>query len=193
MRGRLASAYFVFFMCGWADGITGTVLPCAYLLQAAFHTTLINNIVLLDFEADFHLTYMTSSLLFVASTTGCVLLCFLMKGDAICRLHRFFAATFFVEWDMKFLGTFYLASRSPPFCCHSFFVKVCAPVLRSRAGSCGSGTAHSTSQARFSVLIFASILHSMYFVLLGSKRGFASMLAGYAIAASARAFLTGKC
>ncbi|KAJ3559411.1 hypothetical protein NP233_g11268 [Leucocoprinus birnbaumii] len=50
MRWRLAAGYFAFFMCGWGDGITGTVLPF--------------------FMADFHVSFTMSSLLFTGTTAG---------------------------------------------------------------------------------------------------------------------------
>lgn len=42
------------------------------------------------------------------------------------------------------------------------------------------------------VLVLASICHAMFFVLMGTSHGFPYVLAGYACAAFARAFLTGK-
>ncbi|KLO20535.1 MFS general substrate transporter [Schizopora paradoxa] len=50
VRRRAACSFFVFFLCGWGDGVTGTVLPY--------------------FISSFHLSYMSSSTLFVASTAG---------------------------------------------------------------------------------------------------------------------------
>ncbi|KAJ8487811.1 hypothetical protein ONZ45_g14197 [Pleurotus djamor] len=68
LKWRLAAGYFMYFMCGWGDGITGAVIPY--------------------FEADFHLTSLTSSLLFTASTVG------------------FSVATIFVENICRFLSRF---------------------------------------------------------------------------------------
>ncbi|KAG6905739.1 hypothetical protein DXG01_000988 [Tephrocybe rancida] len=50
LKFRLTSGFFAYFLCGWGDGVTGTVLPY--------------------FTADFHLNPMTSSLLFTGSTCG---------------------------------------------------------------------------------------------------------------------------
>ncbi|KAF5356364.1 hypothetical protein D9756_004239 [Leucocoprinus leucothites] len=50
MKWRLTAGYFAFFMCGWGDGITGTVLPF--------------------FMADFHVSFTMSSLLFTGTTVG---------------------------------------------------------------------------------------------------------------------------
>lgn len=49
---RLLTTYFIYFVCGWGDGVTATVLP--------------------SFEKDFDLSYMTCSLLFTGSTVGSV-------------------------------------------------------------------------------------------------------------------------
>ncbi|KXN83561.1 Bypass of stop codon protein 6 [Leucoagaricus sp. SymC.cos] len=49
-KWRLAAGFFAFFMCGWGDGITGTVLPF--------------------FMADFHVSFTMSSLLFTGTTFG---------------------------------------------------------------------------------------------------------------------------
>lgn len=49
---RLLTTYFIYFVCGWGDGVTATVLP--------------------SFEKDFGLSYMTCSLLFTGGTVGSV-------------------------------------------------------------------------------------------------------------------------
>ncbi|KAG6845659.1 hypothetical protein H0H87_005866 [Tephrocybe sp. NHM501043] len=30
LKFRLASGFFAYFLCGWGDGVTGTVLPCEW-------------------------------------------------------------------------------------------------------------------------------------------------------------------
>ncbi|KAF9525201.1 major facilitator superfamily domain-containing protein [Crepidotus variabilis] len=50
IRWRLASGFFAYFMCGWADGVTGTVLP--------------------HLMADFHIGFALSSSLYAGSTIG---------------------------------------------------------------------------------------------------------------------------
>ncbi|EKM83426.1 hypothetical protein AGABI1DRAFT_123756 [Agaricus bisporus var. burnettii JB137-S8] len=50
MKWRLAAGFFAFFMCGWGDGITGTVLPL--------------------FMADFNINFTMSSLLYAANLMG---------------------------------------------------------------------------------------------------------------------------
>ncbi|KAF8640884.1 hypothetical protein AX17_000532 [Amanita inopinata Kibby_2008] len=51
-KWRLAAGFFAFFLCGWGDGVTATVIPY--------------------FMNDFHLTSMTLSLLFSGTTCGFV-------------------------------------------------------------------------------------------------------------------------
>ena len=51
---------------------------------------------------------------------------------------------------------------------------------------------HSDSQARFLVLVIASIIHSTYFILMGSRSGFPVMFLAYVLSAFSRALLTGK-
>ncbi|KAF8971544.1 hypothetical protein BDZ97DRAFT_1753335 [Flammula alnicola] len=130
LKWRLASGFFACFMGGWADGVTGTVMP--YL------------------AAQFHMTSTLSSSLFAGTTCG------------------FFAGTFLVESIMKYLGTF--------------------RVHRNEAFDDDFG--HSTTQARFLVLVMASIMHSTYFIMMGSRSGFPVMFLAYVMSAFSRALLT---
>ncbi|KAF9535544.1 major facilitator superfamily domain-containing protein [Crepidotus variabilis] len=50
IRWRLASGFFAYFMCGWGDGVTGTVLPY--------------------FMSDFHISFTLSSTLYAGGTIG---------------------------------------------------------------------------------------------------------------------------
>ncbi|GLB36387.1 hypothetical protein LshimejAT787_0306750 [Lyophyllum shimeji] len=50
LKWRLTAGFFSYFLCGWGDGVTGTVLPY--------------------FTTAFHLNTMTSSLFFAGSTLG---------------------------------------------------------------------------------------------------------------------------
>ena len=97
---------------------------------------------------------------------------------------RFFAGTLIVEPITKQLGTFFLTATK-----HSIFP---ACPLISKTVNAVSGIGYSTAKGRFVVLILASILHSLFFVIVGFKPGFDTILVAYAIAAFARAFLTGK-
>lgn len=51
---------------------------------------------------------------------------------------------------------------------------------------------NSPSQARYLILLFASILHAVFFALMGSSLGFKAVLAAYAVSSFARANLVGK-
>ena len=51
---------------------------------------------------------------------------------------------------------------------------------------------YSPTQARHSALLVASVLHTLYFIMMGSQGGFPVMFVAYALAAFARAILSGK-
>ncbi|KAJ3498028.1 hypothetical protein NLJ89_g10274 [Agrocybe chaxingu] len=141
---RLASGFFACFLGGWADGVTGTVMP--YL------------------SAEFNLTSTLSSSLFAASTCG------------------FFAGTFLVETILKSLGRFRVKRNTRSIC--ALF-----PVFSKRHAD-GDDYGHSVTQARFLVLVVASVIHAMYFVMMGSRSGFSVMFLAYVFSAFSRALLT---
>ncbi|KAH7921947.1 MFS general substrate transporter [Leucogyrophana mollusca] len=152
MTRRLASAYFVYYVCGWGDGVTGTILPY--------------------FEADFHLSYTTSSLLFAGSTVG------------------FAIGTILLERVVKFLGRFYLASEGRSYVPAVSILRRFYPT-HGNSGNATAGIGFSPSKARFVTLFMASLLHPCFFIIMGTARAYPELLAAYAIAAFARAFLTG--
>jgi len=91
-------------------------------------------------------------------------------------MFSFFIGTFCVEWIISVLG-------------------------RSRARDIQGGrrnqdssdaTFHSASKARHLLLLIASVVHALYFVLMGSRTGFPVMFAAYAMSALARSLLSGK-
>ncbi|KAI0343924.1 MFS general substrate transporter [Trametopsis cervina] len=141
---RLASAFVIFFVFGWGDGVTGTLLPY--------------------FKDDFHLSFMTSSLCFVTSTIG------------------FAVGTILVEHILGFMGWIRI---SPP-SAHTWI-----PIIFRRRSS-NIAYMHSKSQARFVVIFAGTLLHPVFFVIMGCGRNFASMLVAYAISAFSRSVLTGK-
>ncbi|OCH96576.1 MFS general substrate transporter [Obba rivulosa] len=149
-KSRLTSALFAFFTLGWADGVTGTLLP--------------------HFQADFHLSFMTSSLFFVASATG------------------YGIGTLLVEHVMRFLGRYYITLNGA-------FATGSRRSLLQRSSSSGPGAtkilAYSASQSRFVTLVLASLLHATFFAIMGSRRGFPSMFVAYVISAFARSFISG--
>ncbi|KAF8226082.1 MFS general substrate transporter [Tricholoma matsutake] len=146
LKWRLISGFFAYFLCGWGDGVTATVLPF--------------------FTADYHLTSMTSSLLFFASTCGYIL------------------GTVLVEPILNILGRFCLNRASHTF--FPYFPRVSQLFFRRSSSSVG----YSASQARFLAIAISSLLHASNFIMIGSKRGFAVTFLAYSVAAFSRAILT---
>ncbi|KAK7064405.1 MFS domain-containing protein [Favolaschia claudopus] len=145
LRYRLASVIFLYFLNGWGDGVTGTALPY--------------------FRAQFHLSYMTSSLLFVATMCG------------------FMSGTFCVPRVMNFLGLFYFSTTRL-----GFFSLSPWKIAFSRVSPKTFG--HSASQARYLMLILASFGSPIAFILMGCKIGLPAMAAAYVTISFARALLT---
>ncbi|KAF8168311.1 major facilitator superfamily domain-containing protein [Crassisporium funariophilum] len=147
LRWRLASGYFAYFMCGWGDGVTGTVLPY--------------------FAAEFNISSMMTSLLYAGSTIG------------------FIFGTLIVESIINQLGRFVLTRTQwtwlPQFSCLSWFQS---------KGSAPKQVGFSKSQSRLLAILISSILHGLFFVLMGSKGGFWVLFSAYALAAFARSILT---
>ena len=48
------------------------------------------------------------------------------------------------------------------------------------------------SRARFRILVLGGLLHSCFFVLMGTANGFASVLSAYFLASLGKAFLNGE-
>ncbi|TFK41367.1 major facilitator superfamily domain-containing protein [Crucibulum laeve] len=142
MRWRLASGFFAYFMCGWGDGVTGTVLPY--------------------FMSEFNLSFMTSSLLFAGSTCG------------------FIVGTLLVESIMKMLGRV----------CLTHLQRSLVPALFRGSGKTHEGTSFSALQARHVGLLISSVLHGVFFVIMGTRGGFAVLFLAYVVAAFARSILT---
>ncbi|KAI0803077.1 major facilitator superfamily domain-containing protein [Irpex lacteus] len=107
---------------------------------------------------------MTSSLCFVASTAG------------------FALGTTLVERILGVVGWVCVLPNSRI----SFL-----PALLRRCPE-GSTRGYSPTQARFVVTWAGTLLHPVFFVIMGCRRNFASMLVAYAISAFARSLLTGK-
>ncbi|KAF8971543.1 major facilitator superfamily domain-containing protein [Flammula alnicola] len=149
LRWRLASGFFAFFMCGWGDGVTGTVLP--------------------HFMEEFHISFMMSSLLYAGSTLG------------------FMTGTLLVESIIHQFGRF-----DPTKNTWSWMPKT-AILARFFSRNCQhTEIGFSPSQARLMALLVSSILHALFFVMMGSKGGFWVLFWAYALAAFARSILTGK-
>ncbi|KJA25980.1 hypothetical protein HYPSUDRAFT_64204 [Hypholoma sublateritium FD-334 SS-4] len=144
LKWRLASAYFAYFLCGWGDGVTGTVLPL--------------------FMEDFHITYTMSSLLYAGSTIG------------------FISGTLLVESIIHRLGRFDPTKST----------STCVPQLNLFARGPLKETGFSPAQAKWVSLLVSSTLHALFFVIMGTARGYWPLFCAYAVAAFARSILTGK-
>ncbi|KAF8624766.1 hypothetical protein AX15_005660 [Amanita polypyramis BW_CC] len=144
LKWRLAAGFFTYFLCGWGDGVTATVLPY--------------------FMADFHLSSMILSLIFLGGACG------------------FAFGSFTVERVLNFLGQFNY--KYPP-----GWLFPASPFLLRYTGRKvpKENIAHSASQARFLVLMIGCLLHSSFFVLMASRSGFPVMFVAYASAAFGRA------
>ncbi|KAF7320243.1 MFS domain-containing protein [Mycena kentingensis (nom. inval.)] len=148
LRWRLASALFQYFLNGWGDGVTGTALPY--------------------FREEFHLTYMTSSLLFVGTMCG------------------FCLGTLFVGNIVQFLGRVDVSQKT-------LRLQPLSPLRSIRVfkpNSKHSLLGFSACQARFFVLILASFAAPTTFVMMGSRSGLPVMFVAYVIISFARAVCT---
>ncbi|KAI0735416.1 MFS general substrate transporter [Earliella scabrosa] len=124
------------------------------------------------FKNDFNLSFMTSSLLFVTSAMGYAL------------------GTISIEFITRFLGRGrFSASRTP-----TVFSLPWSPARSPKSHlreEDSSIIGFSTSRCRFFTLVLASILHSTFFMIMGSRSGFPSMLVAYAVSAFSRSFILG--
>ncbi|KAL1952200.1 hypothetical protein VTO73DRAFT_1349 [Trametes versicolor] len=147
-KTRLASAFFAYFVLGWGDGVTGTLLP--------------------HFKSDLHLSFLLSSLFWVASASGYAL------GTVIVEhITRILGRTRFLNGSVSSAIGFPWPSREPS-----------KKIQSSTIG-------FSRSRSRFHTLVLASVLHAVFFAIMGSERGFASMMIAYVISAFARSFVAG--
>ncbi|KAH9890932.1 MFS general substrate transporter [Cubamyces lactineus] len=152
---RLASAFFAYFVVGWADGVTGTLLP--------------------HFKSDLHLSFLLSSLFWVASATGYLLGTVVVEhvtrllGRSRLEAHQRPSTSPFPAWFSR---------RTDPESCHGTAQK---PRV----------IGFSRSRSRFYTLLCATSLHAVFFGIMGSKSGYPSMMIAYVISSFARSFITG--
>ncbi|PPQ90444.1 hypothetical protein CVT25_014962 [Psilocybe cyanescens] len=123
--------------------------------------------VLPYFMADYHIGFMMSSLLYAATTVG------------------FMVGTCLVESIVNQLGCFDLTSN------HSSWIPRLSFSCLSIRKPGNNKIGYSPSQARHVALLVSSILHGMFFVMMGSRGGFWVVFGAYAVAAFARSILTG--
>lgn len=96
---------------------------------------------------------------------------------------RYFAGTLLVESILRWLGHF------------NFDIELSKSVDNSSLVASDKNTrniGHSASRARHLTLLMGSVLHAIFFAMMGSKSGFPVMFVAYAVAAFARAVLNGK-
>ncbi|KAI0768518.1 MFS general substrate transporter [Trametes elegans] len=141
-KTRLASAFFAYFVLGWGDGVTGTLLP--------------------HFKSDLQLSFVLSSLFWVASASGYAI------------------GTIAVEHVTRILGRTCFHTNRPP---SVFPLRFKGTSVSPENGP--SQMAFSQSRSRFFTMVLASVFHGLFFVIMGSKRGFASMMIAYVISAFA--------
>ncbi|THH11789.1 hypothetical protein EW145_g417 [Phellinidium pouzarii] len=128
-----------------------------------------------DIKTDFNLSYMMSSLLFIASTIG------------------FALGVILIERVMRLMGTLRLSHIKPQL--SRFAFRSCK--RRQQAHTVPAvdkkpeGKTNSTARARFRILVVASVLHASFFIIMGTARGFANVLAAYFVASFGKAFLNG--
>lgn len=99
---------------------------------------------------------------------------------------RFMVGTCLVESIVNQLGCFDLTSN------HSSWIPRLSFSCLSIRKPGNNKIGYSPSQARHVALLVSSILHGMFFVMMGSRGGFWVVFGAYAVAAFARSILTGK-
>ncbi|KAI0824111.1 MFS general substrate transporter [Trametes gibbosa] len=145
-RTRLASAFFAYFVLGWGDGVTGTLLP--------------------HFKSDLHLSFVLSSLFWVASASGYALVTVVIE-----HVTRIFGRTRFSTDGLPAVIAFHIRPN-----------RLSEQDL--------SIVGFSQSRSRFYTMLSASLFHAVFFILMGSKLGFPSMMIAYVTSAFARSFVS---
>jgi hypothetical protein len=93
-----------------------------------------------------------------------------------------------IETLLEFMGRFDFSSKKQryiPYISSSWRIRpLPSDVTNSTLG-------HSPTQARAILVVFASLIHAVFFLIMGTGPQYPSLLIAYALAAFARAFLTG--
>ena len=95
-----------------------------------------------------------------------------------------------IETLLELMGRFNFASQKQR-CIPYIRISWCFDSLQSNVASPLVG--HSPTQARALLVIFASLVHTIFFVIVGTGPRYPSLLIAYALVAFSRAFLTGVC
>ena len=101
---------------------------------------------------------------------------------------RFKSGTLLVESLINQLGCFNLAKSQWSWIPHT---RLLSKIFSFRKGG-AIKTGFSPSQARLLALLMSSLLHGMFFVMMGTKGEFWVLFGAYVLAAFARAILTGE-
>lgn len=103
-------------------------------------------------------------------------------------LHSYALGTIIVEHITRILGRTRFLNGSV---CSAigFPLRLREPLEKIQSSTIG----FSRSRSRFHTLVLASVLHAVFFAIMGSERGFASMMIAYVISAFARSFVAGAC
>lgn len=140
----------------------------------------------IDFKADFRLTFMTSSLCFVASTIGYVRH-LLNSFIPVLKSSSYACGTLLVERLLGVAGRIYMRPGTTML---PMTLRLFRP---QRSSDTAYIVGHSTSLARYIVIFSATLLHPIFFIVMGFRKNFPSMLVAYVISAFARALLSGLC
>lgn len=127
---------------------------------------------------------MTSSLCFVASTIGYVIhLC--NSFISVLKPSSYACGTLLVERLLSVAGRIHLRPGTVmlPMTLHLF--------RQPRSSDTAYIVGHSTSLARYIVIFGATLLHPIFFIVMGFRKNFPSMLVAYVLSAFARALLSG--
>lgn len=96
-----------------------------------------------------------------------------------------------MEQVTHFLGHSYLSLESRT-SLSAFRPSILADMIIQRPKAREIFPRYSQCQSRYLTLVLASILHACFFAIMGSKKGFPSMLIAYVISAFARSFVSGE-
>jgi hypothetical protein len=156
--------------------VTGTILPRELMSSVFNSVTEIGS----DLMATYNVNFTMSSLLFAGNTIG-----YKFYHSNLQRLtySRFAFGTLGVQFVIKYLGQFDVSEAN-----WSWIPKTNYKIFSNR--NCQVG--HSPSQAKLLIVMVSSIMHAIFFIMMGSRSGFWTCFSAYVLAASSRAILTGR-
>jgi hypothetical protein len=103
---------------------------------------------------------------------------------------RCLLATALLERFVKFLGRFYPSLDQRTYLpAVPFFHRVST---KDGSATLPGGVGFSLSKARFCSLVFAALLHPIFFIMMGTALNYPEVLLAYCISSVARSFWTGE-